>query len=438
MSELKNYLFSEDGHVSKWVFFPPAWGGDDGHWCEGFSEDEKKELFEHMKTCHLCRKAEIEATLHWAEHRPRASTSERIGMQAENNDQIPPADLVLEKYPIYLLDHLLQFCKGKIIKVHRDNKGSVQRITGLIESQLESDITFIYEDGSTSIHCYCHNCEDDPIITMEKMTFADFHIDHRKNNEINFSLDITDFYPECNEIKRFHTYHKLFTDKYGNIVKIIQDKKPWYNAEFNDHHKITSKSIGTLKTDYQYNNNQLVLKTCNSENELIEQNTFEYAENQPGPVRMFNKGDSDLQLVALNSFCESADEAIQTAFEFDGVARYYYNNSGNLILKVHLPHDKNRMDENMTVDQIHELQDMVTTIEMFIIDTKSGSMRVIQKKEGVKILDQTSIFENGLLMKVYNNLEAINNTLQSIHFANKHWSNIIEIDDQNFINSQGV
>jgi hypothetical protein len=70
-------LFNDDGHIQTWVYFPPAWNGNDV-WTTGFTEEQKNKIFDHMKNCLECRRAEIEATLQWAALRPRASKLELI------------------------------------------------------------------------------------------------------------------------------------------------------------------------------------------------------------------------------------------------------------------------------------------------------------------------------------------------------------------------
>ena len=61
-------LFSDDGHVHSWIFFPPAWGGEQrSDWRSGFSEDQLGKIYSHMKQCLLCRKTEVNMTLKWIE-----------------------------------------------------------------------------------------------------------------------------------------------------------------------------------------------------------------------------------------------------------------------------------------------------------------------------------------------------------------------------------
>lgn len=426
---MNNPFFTKDGHIARWVFFPPAWGGED-YWAEGFTDEEKTALFNHMKVCHACREAEIESTLHWAELRPREKRVELLQTTpAITSPGEPVNNLAFDKYPMYLLDHISQFIRGTTISFDRDKTGRVEKISGVIDGEIESDVRFIYDGSTTTIHCYCHNCEDDPVSTLDRLTFADFHINHTKETLITYSLDVTEFVPECKEIKRYHTYHKIFTDNQGNISKILQDNKPWYSAEYDNGKKIIRKNHGPLTTEYQYTNDQLIHKKCINTDDVIEQIVFEYAENQPGPVRVFDKKDSGLRLKALHSYSTAVNEQIHVAVEPDGVARYYYDNIGKLFLKVQLPYRKEQLNKKVKLTHLEELLDKSETVEMFLVDNSTGSMRIIQKKEGATIIDQASFFENGLIAKVCNHTDAECCTLLSLHFINHHWTEIIEIDD---------
>jgi hypothetical protein len=333
-----------------------------------------------MKISHICREAEIEAPLHWAELRPRASAMELIEKESTSETQLKAQNLPFDKYPIYLLEQVLQFSKGDVIEIDRDEIGRVKRILGLIDGEIESDSTFIYDEGSTTIHCFCHNCEDDPVSKLERMSFADFHIDHFKESLISYSLDITEFYPECKEIKRYHSYHKIFTNNDGNVIKILQDNKPCYDAEYDDYKKIIRKIHGPITTEYKYSNNQLILKKCSSDKEIIEQITYEYAENEQGPVQVFSNTDSCLRLKALNSYCISISELIHLTLENDGIARYHYDNSGNLVLKIHIPYNIQKLDDDIALTHLKELPGKFETVEMFLVDNTTGDMRIIKKK----------------------------------------------------------
>jgi hypothetical protein len=82
-------IFEDDSHISTWVFFPPAWGGElEACWTEGFSMEQLIRIFNHLKSCLSCRQKEIEATLRWAVLRPRASYMEKIPIKtAETNGE---------------------------------------------------------------------------------------------------------------------------------------------------------------------------------------------------------------------------------------------------------------------------------------------------------------------------------------------------------------
>ncbi len=424
----RSHLFTADGHVAIWVFFPNAWGGDD-YWCEGFSDAEKKEIFDHMKSCHICRAAEIEATLRWAELRPRATNAEilstsPIAVSAQKNEM----NLSFESYPIYLLDYILQFAKGTSIEIDRDESNRVKRLTGMIDGEIESDIVFIYDDDTTTIHCYCHNCEHDPISTQERLSFADLHIYLAKERQLNFSIDNTEFYPECREIKKYHSFHKIVFDNFGRVINIQQDNKPWYRAEYDDQQKLIRKALSTISTEYQYSNGLLVNKKSMSNDETIEEETFEYADNQPGPVRTFSISELSLRLKNLNVYCKTSSETFRLGLEFDGVPRYYYTSSGNLFLKVLLPLDASTRGIPEGICELEDIPEKFDTIEMYLVDTETNSMRILRKEKGSVVVDQTSRFEDGLLRKVYNEPNALRKTVSTLHFVSRHWTEIVEID----------
>jgi hypothetical protein len=70
-------LFSPEGHILSWVFCPPAWASEE-YWVTGFTDSEKGKIFNHLRQCLTCRKSEINATLLWAQLRPRATMMEII------------------------------------------------------------------------------------------------------------------------------------------------------------------------------------------------------------------------------------------------------------------------------------------------------------------------------------------------------------------------
>lgn len=151
---MQQRIFCGEGHISNWVFYPPAWNSEEP-WQSGFTSAELENIFDHMKGCHECRKNEIEATLRWAELCPRVATTEltkSFSMYDSANESFNL--LPFDKYSIYLLKHILEYTKGQLINLFRDDSGRVIKITGKTKGNIESGCTFIYEGSTTVIHCY--------------------------------------------------------------------------------------------------------------------------------------------------------------------------------------------------------------------------------------------------------------------------------------------
>ena len=127
MIRMDKNLFYKNGHIKNWVFFPPSWGGED-YWFENFSNSEKELLTNHMKSCNHCREKEIEATLRWAELRPRA-TRKNLIESSSCSKKLDGTDSVIqfEEYPNYIREHILQYIKGQLIVLSRDEDGKLKK-----------------------------------------------------------------------------------------------------------------------------------------------------------------------------------------------------------------------------------------------------------------------------------------------------------------------
>jgi hypothetical protein len=410
-------MFSDDGHISKWVFFPPAWGGED-YWCQNFSDSEKEQLFSHMKSCHQCQETEIEATLQWAELRPRATRMELIESLETNQSNSKHSNVLpFDEFPEYLLQQILQYTKGRLITLSRDEDGRVIKITGTIDDDIQSECLIMYEESITSIHCCCHNCEDDPISKLNRITFADFHIDFSRQSQITYTSVVTDFFLESKEIRRYHMNHKILTNAQGNITQIFQDHKLWYQAIYDSEFNLTKEVHGSITTAYGYVENKKIFKKTYSDEGLIEHFTFEYAEDTSKPVRIFKLIDNHPQLNQLNTISSPVDDQIHLKLEFDGVTRGYFDHTGELLIKVCLPNCKNNRSLNFDVSNLKEMCGKIDTVDMVLVDTKTKSTRVLKKINGHRNIDQTATYRNGHLVKVFNHKNAIYTSVLRCFFS---------------------
>ncbi|NLD91337.1 MAG: hypothetical protein GX639_01580 [Fibrobacter sp.] len=425
----KTNIFSDDGHISKWVFFPPAWGGED-YWCHKFSVSEKELLLSHMKSCHQCQEVEIEATLQWVEQ--RSSCMELIESLQTNQSNGEHSNVVaFDDYPEYILQHILQFTKGRLITFSRDEAGKVIKITGKTDGNVESESVFIYDGATVSVHSYCHNCEDNPLSDHDRITFTDFHIDFSNNRLVVYNSDSTDFYPEDKTINRNHMNHKIFYSASDKVVKILQDNKLWYSAEYNANSNLLKEKHGEIINEFGYDGNNKKFKNSTSDDgTIIDHFIYEYAEGSAIPFRSFKRINNQIQLDQLNTQISSEEfEHVQLELVFDGIARNFYDESGSLVIKVRLPDDPSQSSIHYSIASLKDKGGKFDSIDMVLVDNNAKSIRILKKINEKRIVDQTAFYQKDHITKVYNHKDAQYTAVLGSFFSSLKWSDIIERDD---------
>ena len=68
-------------------------------------------------------------------------------------------------------------------------------------------------------------------------------------------------------------------------------------------------------------------------------------------------------------------------------------------------------------------------VDLVLVDQDTSNMRIIQKYNGTRHIDQTAVFNNGLISTVYNSPGSECNSLLPTFFTSRHWSAILENDD---------
>ena len=214
---MKSHIFKSNGHISAQVF-----KCRNGTWQAAVTPEELAKIANHLKECDMCRKAEIDAILDCAEHaagRTVVQFEDTVDTKAFNNSKEDTANVLpFDKYPVLLQEDILQYTKGQLIKFIRDEEGRLERITGSTDGEIESVCIFVQDGPKTSVHCHCHNCENDPESEEDRMTFSDFHIDFSRKNLIAYTVDVAEFIPEIKQVKKYHFNYKLYTNDYGQAT----------------------------------------------------------------------------------------------------------------------------------------------------------------------------------------------------------------------------
>jgi hypothetical protein len=330
-----------------------------------------------------------------------------------------------DRYPHVLMQEVIKFIKGEEIHFARDDKGKLLEINGITNNQLKSHCQFIHDNQTTSIHCFSNNC-DDMIISTNNLKFGNFHF-YPLGQEIHCIQDEFDLFPGDGKIENQHNYFKIFTNDSGMIVKVDNNHKVIYEAEYSADNRLLYQNAYGIETKFEYDAGIILTKMQQIDNVLIEKSRFEYSNNRIEQV--YDITNSTGQLKTVHNYSHTDSGHLNINLIGDGVKRRYFNKNGSLVAKICLPLENPKDLTDFVLPSLHDIPVTFKTVELVVIDEESKNIRIIKKENGQIQLDQTGFYNNGLLTKIINHKDSINSTCLFSLFRSRHWTDLTEFDD---------
>jgi hypothetical protein len=325
----------------------------------------------------------------------------------------------MEKLPLVLIRQIIQFMRGISFLFKRNNDGSIYQIIGLTDGEIISQIDFLYDLDRISIHCACNTSSF--AVVHDGVAFCDIHLKLPTENVWSYTVDLTEINDKNRILNRNHSVRKIVLNQHGDLLQMVDGDTPIYTAEYTETGFLKRETQPNLITDWEYKNGILKSAKTYRNDAVLSHRIFEINKKKIGPVREYEVKDSIKTLTRINFLIDVSQEQVPIKLLPDGVIRTYYNLSGEFFAKFYLPINNSSSNEVLEIESLSDIPDKLQTVHMVLVDTDTGSMRIIEKEGGNFLIDQVVIYENGLLLKIFNTPESKYDGCLLDPFEKKRW-----------------